>query len=63
MLLGAMALQNSVLVWASGHRSHHQFVDDPQSSLHENIRARMAPGAKILASDWLDMRAAWKREG
>ncbi len=28
MLLGAMALQNSVLVWASGHRSHHQFVDD-----------------------------------
>ncbi|HEX9708129.1 MAG TPA: fatty acid desaturase [Steroidobacteraceae bacterium] len=28
MLLGAMALQNSVLVWASGHRNHHQFVDD-----------------------------------
>jgi stearoyl-CoA desaturase (delta-9 desaturase) len=23
-----MALQNSILVWASGHRSHHQFVDD-----------------------------------
>ncbi len=28
MILGAMALQNSVLVWASGHRNHHQFVDD-----------------------------------
>ena len=28
MLLGAMALQNSILVWSSGHRSHHQFVDD-----------------------------------
>lgn len=28
MLLGAMALQNSVLVWASGHRNHHQYVDD-----------------------------------
>ncbi len=28
MLLGAMALQNSVLVWASGHRNHHQHVDD-----------------------------------
>jgi stearoyl-CoA desaturase (delta-9 desaturase) len=28
MLLGAMALQNSVLVWASGHRLHHQHVDD-----------------------------------
>ena len=29
MILGAMALQNSVLVWASGHRMHHQYVDDP----------------------------------
>jgi len=28
MVLGAMALQNSVLVWASGHRNHHQYVDD-----------------------------------
>ena len=28
MILGAMALQNSVLVWASGHRNHHQYVDD-----------------------------------
>lgn len=36
MLFGAMALQNSVLMWASGHRSHHQFVDnddrDPYSA-------------------------------
>jgi stearoyl-CoA desaturase (delta-9 desaturase) len=23
-----MALQNSVLIWASGHRDHHQYVDD-----------------------------------
>jgi len=28
MLLGAMALQNSVLVWAAGHRVHHTHVDD-----------------------------------
>lgn len=28
IVLGAMALQNSVLVWASGHRVHHQHVDD-----------------------------------
>ena len=28
MLLGAMALQNSVLVWAAGHRVHHKHVDD-----------------------------------
>lgn len=36
MILGAMALQNSVLVWASGHRDHHQYVDnndrDPYSA-------------------------------
>ncbi len=28
MVLGSMALQNSVLVWASNHRDHHQNVDD-----------------------------------
>jgi stearoyl-CoA desaturase (delta-9 desaturase) len=28
MLFGAMALQNSILVWGSQHRTHHRFVDD-----------------------------------
>jgi stearoyl-CoA desaturase (Delta-9 desaturase) len=28
MLFGTMALQNSILVWASNHRVHHQHVDD-----------------------------------
>jgi len=28
MLFGAMALQNSILMWASGHRVHHRYVDD-----------------------------------
>jgi stearoyl-CoA desaturase (delta-9 desaturase) len=28
MLFGTMAIQNSILVWASNHRSHHQYVDD-----------------------------------
>jgi stearoyl-CoA desaturase (delta-9 desaturase) len=28
LIFGTMALQNSVLVWASNHRSHHAFVDD-----------------------------------
>lgn len=28
MLLGAMSLQNSILVWASMHRVHHRHVDD-----------------------------------
>ncbi|MFZ5723193.1 MAG: acyl-CoA desaturase [Pseudomonadota bacterium] len=27
-IFGAMALQNSILVWASGHRVHHRHVDD-----------------------------------
>jgi stearoyl-CoA desaturase (delta-9 desaturase) len=28
LIFGSMALQNSVLVWASGHRVHHLHVDD-----------------------------------
>lgn len=28
MLFGTMATQNSILVWASGHRTHHRHVDD-----------------------------------
>lgn len=27
-LFGAMAVQNSILIWASGHRVHHRHVDD-----------------------------------
>lgn len=36
MVFGAMALQNSILVWATDHRRHHRFVDqndaDPYSA-------------------------------
>lgn len=28
MIFGAMAIQNSILIWASGHRTHHRYVDD-----------------------------------
>ncbi len=28
MLLGGAAIQNTILNWASGHRTHHRFVDD-----------------------------------
>lgn len=28
MLFGTMATQNSILVWASGHRTHHRHVDE-----------------------------------
>jgi stearoyl-CoA desaturase (delta-9 desaturase) len=28
MLFGAMAIQNSILIWASSHRTHHRHVDD-----------------------------------
>ena len=27
-VFGAMALQNSILIWGSQHRTHHRFVDD-----------------------------------
>ncbi len=30
MVFGTMAVQNSVLVWASGHRTHHRHVDDTE---------------------------------
>lgn len=30
LLFGAMALQNSALVWSVGHRVHHRFIDDPE---------------------------------
>ena len=29
-LFGAAALQNSILIWASGHRRHHRHVDDTE---------------------------------
>ncbi len=28
MLFGTMAIQNSILVWASGHRTHHRHIDN-----------------------------------
>jgi stearoyl-CoA desaturase (delta-9 desaturase) len=28
LLFGAMAVQNSALVWSAGHRVHHRFIDD-----------------------------------
>ncbi len=28
MIFGSMAVQNSILIWASGHRTHHRHVDD-----------------------------------
>jgi stearoyl-CoA desaturase (delta-9 desaturase) len=28
LLFGAMALQNSALVWSAGHRVHHRYIDD-----------------------------------
>ena len=30
LLFGAMALQNSALIWSAGHRVHHRFIDDPE---------------------------------
>jgi stearoyl-CoA desaturase (Delta-9 desaturase) len=30
LLFGAMALQNSVLIWGAAHRVHHLHIDDPE---------------------------------
>ena len=29
LLFGAMALQNSAVIWSAGHRAHHRYIDDP----------------------------------
>jgi stearoyl-CoA desaturase (Delta-9 desaturase) len=30
LAVGAMALQNSALLWSANHRDHHRFIDDPE---------------------------------
>ena len=30
LLFGAMALQNSALLWSASHRVHHRFIDEPE---------------------------------
>jgi stearoyl-CoA desaturase (Delta-9 desaturase) len=30
LAIGAMALQNSALLWSANHRDHHRFIDDPE---------------------------------
>jgi stearoyl-CoA desaturase (delta-9 desaturase) len=30
LLFGAMALQNSALIWSASHRVHHRFIDEPE---------------------------------
>jgi stearoyl-CoA desaturase (Delta-9 desaturase) len=30
LAIGAMALQNSALLWSANHRVHHRFIDDPE---------------------------------
>ncbi len=51
------------LMSVEAYAEYRQFVDDPKSPLHANIRARMQPGSKVLAADWLAMRNAWRQEG
>ena len=30
LICGAMALQNSALLWSANHRTHHRYIDDPE---------------------------------
>jgi stearoyl-CoA desaturase (delta-9 desaturase) len=67
MLFGAMALQNSVLIWGSMHRVHHRHVDDvdkdPYSALrglwfsHMGWMLRDYPSANIDLSNARDLQA------
>jgi stearoyl-CoA desaturase (Delta-9 desaturase) len=38
LVFGTMALQNSVFVWASGHRRHHLYVDDNEKDPYSSGR-------------------------
>jgi len=38
MLFGAMAIQNSIYIWAAGHRPHHRFVDDEEEDPYSSRR-------------------------
>jgi len=38
MIFGTMAIQNSILVWASNHRVHHRFVDDVDKDPYASTR-------------------------
>ena len=53
----------SALFAVEAYSYYRDFVDDPKSELHANIRARMALGRKIMAADWLMMRKEWKAAG
>lgn len=67
MLFGAMALQNSILVWASMHRVHHRHVDDvdhdPYSAKrglwfsHMGWMLRSYPSGKLDLSNARDLEA------
>ncbi len=35
---GALALQNSIIVWCSNHRRHHRYVDDPDQDPYAATR-------------------------
>lgn len=66
-LFGAMALQNSVLIWASMHRVHHRHVDDvdldPYSAKrglwfsHMGWMVRNYPSSKLDFSNARDLEA------
>jgi len=38
MLFGAMTIQNSIYIWAAGHRPHHRFVDDEDMDPYSSRR-------------------------
>ncbi len=52
-----------LMMAVEAYRHYRRFIDDPKSPLHTNIRGRMAPGGRVLAADWLQMRTDWKAAG
>jgi len=52
MIFGTMALQNSILAWASNHRSHHSFVDDNDRDPYSAKRGFWFSHIGWMLRDW-----------
>jgi stearoyl-CoA desaturase (delta-9 desaturase) len=52
MVFGAMALQNSILIWATDHRRHHRFVDQNDADPYSARRGFWYSHIGWMLRDW-----------
>ncbi len=52
LIIGSMALQNSVLIWASRHRYHHRYTDDNERDPYSAKRGVWFSHMGWMVRDW-----------